>query len=219
MSAHPIISELVEWREKNVVRYKQIISNLQGKIQGRICYSKNLYTLIFLKQFLGDQFKVYVEIGSLFGASLAMMMQDDIKRQATFIGIDLFDGYYGNKPDPVTHIKPTLEIVRENIKKTNKYNQNHILIKGSSYHPTTISTFDNLNLKIDLLFIDGDHSYYGATIDFLSYFPYLNQGAFVVFDNYSDWPGVKEAVKNLNFEELKCEVIGGFKSGYIVRKL
>lgn len=215
MQQHSLISELMTWRDTNVIKYKKQILEINAAITGRICYSKNLYTLIFLREKLGKNFKVYLETGSLFGASLILMMLT--KNPATYIGVDLFDGYYGNHKDPVTGVKPTLDIVKENIDKTNKFKQKYHLLQGSSYGSATLNKFVELGLKIDLLFIDGDHSYYGATADFINYYPFLNKGAYILFDNYTDWPGVKKAIQSLNFNELKCEDIGEFKTGYIIK--
>ena len=37
---------------------------------------------------------------------------------------------------------------------------------------------------IDLLFIDGDHRRHGVISDFERYFPLINSGGFIIFDDY-----------------------------------
>ena len=63
-----------------------------------------------------------------------------------------------------------------------------------------------MNLAIDLLFIDGDHSYKMVITDFLNFSPFVNKGGFIVFDDYHDFqfsPQVKPAVDALAAELRK----------------
>jgi predicted O-methyltransferase YrrM len=54
---------------------------------------------------------------------------------------------------------------------------------GSSSHPRTLRRVATLlgNEKVDLLFIDGDHSYEGVKADFQLYSPWVRPGGLVVF--------------------------------------
>ncbi len=49
---------------------------------------------------------------------------------------------------------------------------------------------------VDLLFIDGDHTYQGCMADLKQYTPVLQVGGYLVMHDYicAKWPGVKEAV-------------------------
>lgn len=48
--------------------------------------------------------------------------------------------------------------------------------------------------KIDLLFIDGDHTYEGALKDIISWLPWVSEHGTIMFDDYNDITGVKQAI-------------------------
>jgi len=56
-------------------------------------------------------------------------------------------------------------------------------LAGSSRDPKILQSVTRLlgGIPLDLLFIDGDHSYEGVAADFQSYRPFLRQGGLVVF--------------------------------------
>lgn len=158
---------------------------------GEICASTHLDFIKKLKLDMGENCKVYVEIGVLYGGSMIMMM--NINSPCLHIGIDPFAGYYGKSFDPHRQIDLTnhFDITSENIRKNNKYSQEWKLIKGKSSEVA-----DKVIENIDFLFIDGDHSRVGVIDDFNNYRNKVNKGGLIVFDNYSDdnWPEVKDAV-------------------------
>jgi len=55
---------------------------------------------------------------------------------------------------------------------------------------------------VGLLFVDGDHTKEGAKRDILAWLPHLTENAAIAIDDYGhpDWPGVKEAVDELDAE-------------------
>ena len=57
------------------------------------------------------------------------------------------------------------------------------LVKADSHSPTTRSRVDALlaGKKVDLLFIDGDHSYEGVKKDFEMYSPLVADGGMIAF--------------------------------------
>jgi len=141
--------------------------------------------------------QVYVEIGVLYAGSMIEQMKDTQK--CIFVGIDPFTGYYGSVFDPHRKFNLTnhLDIVKLNLKENNPNNHKYHLLKGLSQNMVT--KFNKLNLKIDYLFIDGDHSYQGVINDFNNYLPFLNKNGVIVFDNYNDpcWKEVTIAVDNI----------------------
>ena len=161
---------------------------------GEICKSPNLKRLKEIKQEMGDNCKIYVEIGVLYGGSMIMMM--DINYPCLHIGIDPFTGYYGKSYDPHRKIDLTnhYDITSENIRQYNKYCQEWKLIKGKSSEVINLVPHN-----IDFLFIDGDHSYNGVYQDFMDYKLKINKNGLIVFDNYNDecWPEVKKAVDKI----------------------
>ena len=81
----------------------------------------------------------------------------------------------------------TIELVTENVNNNNPYQHKYDLIQGSS-HDTEIINYVKENYpKIDLLFIDGDHSKKGVLQDWEDYSELLSKGGIVVFDDY--WVG------------------------------
>jgi len=149
---------------------------------------------------------VYVETGTLFGGSMCLQLQD--VQPCYHIGIDLFSGYYsdfsyGSKVDPMTKLDVTLERAQRNIDKMNFNNHPYDLVKGSSYAPETVEKVKRLlnGRTIDMLFIDGDHSFNGVISDWNAYKDLVSEGGLVCFDNYStsSWLEVKKAVDSINF--------------------
>jgi predicted O-methyltransferase YrrM len=69
---------------------------------------------------------------------------------------------------------------------------------GSTVKPlrgTSEEMAKHFKKKIDLLFIDGDHSYDGCRLDIEAWFPHLKHQAFVVFHDYGWAEGVQKAVR------------------------
>ena len=196
-----------------------LILLIDSAVTGRVCVTKYLHGLYLIKRFLGGDCKVYVETGTLFGGSLALAMQDETP--CRFIGIDLFYGYYGKEKDPKTKMAVNIETAKKNVDKLNVHNHPYTLIAGSSYADETVEKFKKLGLSIDLLFIDGDHSYQGVTQDYAAYKSFVNPGGFIVFDNYGEpnvWEEVKKAVDEIDFKADSFEPIGQYGFSYVVRK-
>lgn len=59
--------------------------------------------------------------------------------------------------------------------------QQLIFVDGSSYHPQTIEKVQSIldGKKLDLLFIDGDHTYEGVKQDFLHYRHFIRDGGII----------------------------------------
>ncbi|WP_375495467.1 class I SAM-dependent methyltransferase [uncultured Nostoc sp.] len=60
--------------------------------------------------------------------------------------------------------------------------QQLFFVDGSSYHPQTVEKVQTIlgSKKLDLLFIDGDHSYEGVKQDFLNYRHLVREGGIIV---------------------------------------
>ena len=78
---------------------KAIPIRIDSTITGRVCMTSYLHGLYVIKQLMGENCKTYLEIGTLFGGSMAMLMQSEYPTY--FIGIDIFS-YYGKHEDPNT---------------------------------------------------------------------------------------------------------------------
>ena len=158
--------------------------------------------LYLLKEVMGDSCKNYLEIGTLWGGSMGVVLQS--KFSSNFYGLDLFVPFFADKIDITT--------VSESIKKLNKHEHFFELIKGDCSDPKII---DLVNKKIpngvDLLFIDGDHAQEAVVRDFNNFKHIVNKDGFIVFDDYAFLSTVKDAVDQLNLDEFN--IIGRSNSG------
>jgi predicted O-methyltransferase YrrM len=59
--------------------------------------------------------------------------------------------------------------------------QTQTLIRADSHDPQTVRSLDGLRASVDLLFLDGDHSYEGVRADFESYSPLVRPGGLIAF--------------------------------------
>jgi predicted O-methyltransferase YrrM len=107
--------------------------------------------------------QVIAEIGSLWGGTLWAWKR--IRPDAVVIGIDLEGGRFGTKGASV------------------KVPAGVHLIEGDSHETTTLRRLETLlgARKVDLLFIDGDHTYGGVRRDFEMYAPLVRPGGIVAF--------------------------------------
>jgi cephalosporin hydroxylase len=123
----------------------------------------------------------YVEIGCYAGGSACLMLQ---RENTSVFSIDL-----GNPINP--------DIVKQNVNKLNKHNNNYNYIKGSSHDLEIFNKLIECIDEIDILFIDGDHSYGGVILDFEMYSKLVKSGGYIIFDDYNDYqysPQVNSAV-------------------------
>lgn len=134
----------------------------------------------------------YVEIGCYAGGSACLMLQ---RPNTNVISIDL--GYPINE-----------EIVYNNVSKLNKHNNSFNYLKGDSQTQEMVNRLKELTNEIDILFIDGDHSYQAVINDFKLYEGLVKNNGYIVFDDYRDegCPGTKVAVD---------EIVEVFKDRYI----
>lgn len=146
--------------------------------------------------------KVIVEIGTANGGTLFMytrLAQDD----ATIISIDLPGGDFGGGyPEWKAPIYKSFARDQQKIE----------LIRGNSHAEETFSKLKSLldGREIDYLFIDGDHTYEGAKMDFEKYRSLVRNGGKIGFhdivvhkgsecDVYKLWNEVKEEYPHKEF--------------------
>lgn len=129
----------------------------------------------------------YVEIGAYSGASACLMLSHEM--ETNVISIDI------GTPIPK-------EIVFENVSRFRKESNSFKYIEGDSTKEETVSKLlqELGDTQIDILFIDGDHSYNGVIRDFELYSKYVSNGGYIIFDDYLDKeysPDVKLAVDDI----------------------
>lgn len=139
----------------------------------------------------------YLEIGCYGGGSASLMLN---RPNTNVYSIDL------GQPIPKEH-------VLSNIEKTNVLKNKYEYIQGDSHLMTTKEDALKLVEKVDILFIDGDHSFNGVIQDYDMYIDMVKDGGYIVFDDYNDSqfsPEVKIAVDSIlartdfNFQKIGC---------------
>jgi predicted O-methyltransferase YrrM len=188
----------------NLNFYKDLKHNISENITGRICHHSVILLNILVNH---NNIINYLEIGTHNGTSMSYVVNQN-KRQINCYGIDLFEQTIEQYRKDEICLKRTYK----NIQKNNISNSHINLIKGNSISVKTYNTLkaklNKLNKKtIDLLFIDGDHSYAMTKRDFKNYSRFLSDDGLVVFDDYNQkWPGVikfcKENLSNKNFKPI-----------------
>ena len=144
----------------------------------------------------------YLEIGCYAGGSACLVSQ---RPNTQVISIDV------GRPIPPS-------IPKKNFNKLNIHNNNYRYIHGSSHEQSIKDEVLKEYDSIDVLFIDGDHSYVGVRNDFFMYSPLVKKGGYIIFDDYNDntySPHVKTGVDSLDFEGY--EVLGEFGSEFGAR--
>lgn len=142
----------------------------------------------------------YVEIGCYACGSACLMLH---RKNTNVVSIDL------GEPIPEG-------VVFSNVEKHNIHKNNFSYIKGNSQLSDTKERLklmlNNYNSKeIDVLFIDGDHSYIGVKNDFNLYEDLVSVGGYIVFDDYNDpehSPFVNSAVNDIVSNLNNYEIIG-----------
>lgn len=151
-----------------------------------------------------DKTITYVEIGCYTGGSACLMLQ---RPNTKVISIDL--GY----PIPQS-------TTQDNVKKLNNYNNSYNYLEGNSQSSEMVNRLKELTNEVDILFIDGDHSYQGVINDFLLYEGLVKPKGYIIFDDYNDsgCPGVRVAVDELvNSSINRYDIIGTFPNTFKAR--
>jgi predicted O-methyltransferase YrrM len=122
--------------------------------------------------------KLALEIGTLHGGTLCLLSRL-ADPGATIVSVDLplgrFGGGYKWFYVPI-------------FKSFARFRQKIHLLRADSHAPETLSTVRKIigNRELDLLFIDGDHSYEGVRNDFELYHPLVRRGGLIVFHDVAE---------------------------------
>ena len=127
----------------------------------------------FLKIFIKQHPKVIFECGTASGGNLFLLTRFS-DRDSTIISVDLPDGKFGGG-------YPSWKIPF--YKAFTSHNQRIILIRDDSHKISTLEGVKEVlnNRKIDIAYIDGDHTYGGVKKDFEMYRSLIKLGGLIVF--------------------------------------
>ena len=127
----------------------------------------------FLKLFIKQHSKVIFECGTASGGNLFLLTRFSDK-DSIIISVDLPGGKFGGG-------YPSWKIPL--YKSFTAFNQKIILIRDDSHKISTVEKVKKVlnNRKIDIAYIDGDHTYSGVKRDFELYRSLITPGGFMVF--------------------------------------
>jgi cephalosporin hydroxylase len=139
---------------------------------------------------------VLVEIGTAKGGTFFLLSRA-AQSNATMVSIDLPGGFYGGG---YPHWKTNL--FRELIGVDKRLH----FIRANSHDPATRAELERIlnGQEIDVLFIDGDHSYEGVKQDFWLYAPLVRAGGLIGLHDISEKEGGEIDVPNF-WKELRTQ--------------
>jgi len=182
--------------EESIIKVNDIISKMDGKT------FHNHYHIIYdICSSIEEEEITYLEIGAFAGGSASLIASHP--KVTKVISIDL--GVPIDKSIPMS-----------NVLKFKHNNCNYEYIQGDSTDKETINTLKNITSNVDILFIDGNHSYDWVIQDFNNYVGFVKNNGYIIFDDYQDSqysPDVKLAVNDLikTLDTKKFEILGSLE--------
>jgi cephalosporin hydroxylase len=184
--------------QKSLDMVRQIASNVST-------FHHHYHILFDIAETFDDKKLNYVEIGAYAGGSSCLMLQ---RPNTTVISIDL--------GEPIPKVVVFENVINyknnNNYYKYIQYKSQVIEAKNLLIEALNNSRVLGYSNKIDILFIDGDHSLNGVLSDFNMYSDLVAIGGYIVFDDYYDdvhSPDVKKALDEIILPNLvDYEIIG-----------
>lgn len=183
----------------------QKLINVNKNIKERQ-FHNHTYILYDIRTILGKTKKTYLEIGSYVGSSASLLLSHEYYTDVICVDPCCLNPNHYNGSDT------QYNTLMNNLNNVNTSNNFNVLKKYSNDIEVQNYLIKN-NIKIDMLFIDGDHSYQGVINDWNNYNKHVNKGGFIIFDDYNDQvfsPEVKKAVNSIvdSLDITKYEIIG-----------
>jgi predicted O-methyltransferase YrrM/acetyltransferase-like isoleucine patch superfamily enzyme len=191
-----------------------LVKSISEKVK---TFHHHYHILYVLAKLLGENFKLYVELGTYYGAS--MITTASANPTAQFYGIDILQ--FPNQHNDI------MSNITQYFENTDNF---HIIGTHTSNKDTLLKIRNVVYASggIDLLFIDASHQYKDVVNDYLVYSELVREGGFIVFDDYLDKvysPEVKIAVDFIvNQYDTQYNVIGSipnaakaYSDGYPLR--
>ncbi len=148
--------------------YNFVLMNGKGMIYTKQVKSEIIRLLNILRK---QNLRFILEIGTLKGGTLFLLSKISSKN-ALIISLDLPGGKYGGG----------YSILKTFLYKSFALHQQKIhLIRANSHHKSTLKIINKIlgSNKLDLLFIDGDHTYEGVKKDFNMYYPLVKKSGII----------------------------------------
>jgi hypothetical protein len=167
-----------------------------------------------------DKNGLFCEIGVFGGINLFNLYDYCKEKNMKIIGIDphdkieIFNGQHKSKIDnKLTNTRlPLWKRFRLNIEKTiKKFNLDISYINDTSWNAHILIE----NKSLNVLHIDGDHSYEGVTKDLTLYYPKMKKRSIIIVDDIK-WFGIRKAAEDFcSKNNLKLEYDLGGTIGFI----
>ncbi len=173
------------------------IGTNEGKPGSTAMCLQSVEELVWLAPFIQDlEPSVVVEIG-IYKAGWQHVLSPWFEKYATIIGIDSMDRH--KQDDGDLELEYELDCLR-----IDGFNVKMFQTRSDDFD--TIEAVYEYNKKIDLLHIDGEHSYDGAHYDWKTYGKMVRSGGLVVFHDV----GTQTSQMNVKqlWEEIKAEYPG-----------
>jgi predicted O-methyltransferase YrrM len=157
---------------------------------------KELYT--FSKEISKLNPKIILEIGTANGGTLFLLSRIAGKN-STVISIDLpIEPFYGGIDYKSKLFFKSFALESQEI----------VLLRRDSHHHATLKILEEIlnGRKLDVLFIDGDHTYKGVKKDFEMYSPLVRQNGIIAFHDIVDVP----LEENVEVKEFWNEIKGRY---------
>lgn len=208
------------------------LKTVDSNITGRICHKSIL--LLKIVSELTD-IERYMEIGVHNGGSMGLLISNPNLKYA--MGIDLFEDMYDlnkhlnyNKYDTYQYFRrddlsqkktqSNLKKIQENFSSTAEIT----LVQGNSYFDETEeSVKSQVGEQVDLLHIDGDHTWDGVKNDWKRYAKFVAPEGYIVLDDYH-MDSIKKLVHEIIDGDEGYTLIGAFQadeqvaSQYLIQK-
>jgi len=137
--------------------------------------------------------KKVMEIGTFKGGTLCVLCRLS-SPSADIISVDLPGGKFGGGYNAMRSCL---------FRSFCKYSQAMHLIRGDSHSNETLTRVKSIIQSLDILFIDGDHTYQGVKRDFLAYSPLVRRGGVVAFHDIVEHPKDSGCEVSRFWEEIK----------------
>lgn len=177
-----------------------IINDIISKMDNKT-FHNHYHILYDLCTSLNKENITYLEIGAYAGGSASLISTH--KNVSKVLSIDI--GYPINK-----------EITINNVTKFKHDNCTYDYIEGNSMSVDTKNKIYSMINNVDILFIDGDHTYDAVIKDFENYKDLVLPNGYIVFDDYLDpiySPDVFTAVNDIvnKLDKNEYNIIGSLK--------
>ncbi|MBE9102929.1 class I SAM-dependent methyltransferase [Vacuolonema iberomarrocanum] len=177
-----------------------------------------LLRILVARSVAGQRLSV-LEIGSLFGINLGIIYETcrGYFKTVHLTAIDPLDGYYGeSRFDKVTQVPISRDTFDHNMRQLDLPFSDVTVAQGLSTDPKILETVKQN--RYNLLFIDGDHSYEGVKFDFENYLECVEEGGYIMFDDYgTNWPDVAKFVDSEVLNHPQVQFIGASKRSAVFR--